>query len=233
MMRLLPVLLSGALLCACMAETVSKRKPRKGPVAEVGYVDTGGGEVRYSEDGWGWFVAGRRRDALRRTRRICRKLKPVITDEFSSEDKDVAYAGDDIEVSLQRGADHFNLAPYRHIIFECALSSVPAVSTAAAVPVPAVEPAPEAPAPAAPVVAVDTAAVVGASTAAAAALPPAVGESVQPVPAEPPIPPAPVPAAVPAPAVPLQWKPPPMVATSTAPVAVSTPTAAPAEVPKP
>ena len=49
---LLPLLL----LTACVAENVERRKPRKGPIKEVGFVDMGGGSVRYSTDGWKWFV---------------------------------------------------------------------------------------------------------------------------------------------------------------------------------
>ncbi|HAM34299.1 MAG TPA: hypothetical protein DEB40_05025 [Elusimicrobia bacterium] len=121
------------LAAGCVAETVRKNQPRKGPVQEVGYVDTGGGEVRYSLDGWSWFVAGRRRDAWRRMRRICGTLKPLVTDEFSRQDADVSYSQEDIYVNLERGMEHYTVAPYNHIVFDCGLSTAPLPGPAASV----------------------------------------------------------------------------------------------------
>ena len=111
-----------------MAETVRKNPPRKGPVKAVGYVDMGGGEVRYSTDGWSWFVAGRRRAGRALMRHICGKLKPVVTEEFDKEDADVPYSQDDIATTLQRGDEHFTLAPFTHMVFECAFSSTAPVT---------------------------------------------------------------------------------------------------------
>ena len=119
------LLLLAPLLSGCVAESVRSSRPRRGPVREVGYVDPGGGEVRYSMEGWGWFVSGRRRDALRRMRRVCRPLHPVIADEFVHDDADVPYSQDDIAVTLDRGSDHFTVAPYTHIAFDCSASSAP------------------------------------------------------------------------------------------------------------
>ena len=101
------------LLAGCVAETVRKNPPRLGPVKAVGYVDMGGGEVRYSTEGWGWFVAGRRRAAKAIMRHICGKLKPVVTEEFTQEDADVPYSQEDISVTMQLGAQHFTLATTR------------------------------------------------------------------------------------------------------------------------
>ncbi|MDD5658203.1 MAG: hypothetical protein PHF00_13210 [Elusimicrobia bacterium] len=123
LLTLIALLLSG-----CLAETVRKNRPRKGPIREVGYVDLGGGEVRYSMEGWSWFVAGRRRDALRRMRRVCRGLHPVITEEIAREDVDVPFAQDDISVTLDRGSEHYAVAPFIHIAFECAQSTGPAAA---------------------------------------------------------------------------------------------------------
>lgn len=124
------------LLAACVAETVERRKPRKGPIKEVGFVDYGGGKVRYSVDGWSWFVAGRRRDALRRMRKNCgKKLAPQVLDEYLRQDADIAYSGEDISVNLDRGMEHFKIAPFQHMTYECrpkdAVAAPPAVSTAA------------------------------------------------------------------------------------------------------
>jgi len=115
-------------MAGCVAETVRRNTPRKGPVKAVGYVDMGGGEVRYSTDGWSWFVAGRRRAARALMRHICGKLKPVVTEESDKEDIDVPYSQDDIAATLQRGAEHFTLASYTHMIFECAYSSTAPVT---------------------------------------------------------------------------------------------------------
>lgn len=136
MKKILPLLIL-LLLPACVAETVERRRPRKGPIKEVGFVDQGGGKVRYSVEGWGWFVAGRRRDALRRIRRNCGKqLAPQILDEYLSQDADIAYAGEDITTNLDKGMDHFKIAPFQHIVYECrpkgAPPQTPAVSTAPA-----------------------------------------------------------------------------------------------------
>jgi hypothetical protein len=111
------------LLSGCVAETVRKARPRKGTVKEIGYVDLGGGEVRYSLDGWGWFVKGRRRAARALMSHVCGKLKPVVTEEFDREDADVPYSQDDIAATMDRGAEHFTVARYLHMVFECAYSS--------------------------------------------------------------------------------------------------------------
>ncbi|MFA6003320.1 MAG: hypothetical protein WC881_04560 [Elusimicrobiota bacterium] len=155
-----------AVLSGCVAETVRKNTPRKGPVAAVGYVEAGGGEIRYSTEGWSWFVAGRRRDALRRMRRICRPLKSMIVDEAIRQDADVSYSQEDIYVTMDRGSEHFTVAPYVHYLFECVSPSsgpVRAIPLAPPVPLPA-HPLIEAFAPTA------AAAVADLSTAAAAAV---------------------------------------------------------------
>jgi hypothetical protein len=118
--RIAAFLFAAAVLSGCVAETVERRRPRKGPVKEVGYVDHGGGRVRYSTEGWGWFVAGRRRHARRLMRKNCGKdLKPEIVDEYTRDDADISYAGDDLEDELQRGSDHYKIAPFQHFAYEC------------------------------------------------------------------------------------------------------------------
>jgi hypothetical protein len=119
MKTILP-LLALLVLSSCVSETVERRRPRKGPVKAVGFIDAGGGKIRYSVDGWGWFVAGRRRDALRRMRRNCGKLlAPQIVDEYLRQDADISYAGEDIATNLDKGMDHFKIAPFQHIVYEC------------------------------------------------------------------------------------------------------------------
>lgn len=104
----------------CVAESVERRKPRKGPVPEVGFVDNGGGRVRYSTDGWSWFVAGRRRHALRLMRKNCgKRLIPQVVDEYDRTDADAPYAGEEIGTSMSSGLDHFRIQPFHHMAYEC------------------------------------------------------------------------------------------------------------------
>ena len=136
-MRRLALPLMLVLLSACVAETVERRRPRKGPIKEVGFVDMGGGNVRYSTEGWGWFVSGRRRHALRLMRKNCGKfLKPQILDEYHRQDADISYAGEDIATNLDKGMEHFKIAPFEHILYDCrpknAVHEEPRASTATA-----------------------------------------------------------------------------------------------------
>lgn len=111
---------AAALLSSCVAESMERRAPRKGPVKEVGYVDYGGGSVRYSLAGWSWFVKGRRRDAWRRMRKNCGKdLEPHVTDEYARQDADASYVGDDLPVSIQLGGEHYKIEPFVHFLYEC------------------------------------------------------------------------------------------------------------------
>lgn len=98
---------------------VEKHRPRTGPVKEVGYIDKGRGEVKYSTEGWGLWVAGRRRNALRRMRKVCKPLKAVITDEFTRQDVEVPYNNEDVHENLDKGLNHYTVAPFEHIVFEC------------------------------------------------------------------------------------------------------------------
>lgn len=115
------------LLSACVAETVERRRPRRGPIKEVGFVEAGGGHVRYSIDGWSWFVSGRRRHALRLMRRNCGKqLAPQVLDEYQRQDADIAFAGEDIATNIDKGLEHFKIAPFQHMVYECRFKGSPA-----------------------------------------------------------------------------------------------------------
>lgn len=134
MRRALPLLLT-VLLAACVAETVERRRPRKGPVKEVGFVEYGGGRVRYSAEGWHWAVASRRRLALKLMARNCGKeLEPRITDEFTRQDADAPYAGQDLSSNLATGGDHYLIERFVHLTYECRVpgAAEPVISTAAA-----------------------------------------------------------------------------------------------------
>ncbi len=108
------------LLGACLAESVERRRSRTGPVKEVGFVEMGGGHVRYSLAGWSWFVSGRRRHAFRLMRKNCgRKLSPQVLDEYMRQDADIAYAGEDVATNISKGLEHFKIEPFQHILYEC------------------------------------------------------------------------------------------------------------------
>lgn len=129
MKRAVLLAVAAALLSSCVAITVEKRKPRKGPVKEVGYIDYGGGQVRYSAEGWAWAVASRRKTALRLMKHNCgSELKPEITDEYSRQDADAAYNGEDIDSSMKVGEEHFKIERYIHLAYECRPLNAPAVA---------------------------------------------------------------------------------------------------------
>lgn len=108
-----------------MTEMVDRRASRKGPVPEVGYVELGKGEIKYSTQGWDWAVALRRRSALRRIRKACGELKAAVTDEFTRDDAEVAYSGESIEESMKSGLEHYRVHPFMHLVFECAPETKP------------------------------------------------------------------------------------------------------------
>jgi len=108
------------LLSSCVAESVMRHRPRKGPIKAVGYIDYGGGDVRYSIDGWSWFVRGRRRHAKRLMRKNCGKdLEPRIVDEYARQDADAAYVGEDLAANMQQGGEHYKIEPFVHFLYEC------------------------------------------------------------------------------------------------------------------
>lgn len=135
MKRGLILVIAAALLSACVAVTVERRHPRKGPIKEVGYIDFGGGEVRYSAEGWNWAVSSRRKTALRLMRRNCgAELAPAITDEYTRVDADATYNGEDIDASMKMGGEHYHIERYVHLLYECRPPNwtPPAVSTSTA-----------------------------------------------------------------------------------------------------
>jgi len=121
--RVILLLAIAAAFSGCVAEMVERKKPRKGPVPEVGYVDQGGGELRYSAEGWGIVVSSRRRTALRRMRKVCKSkskdLYAKITDEYTHQDADAIYSGEELADNMEKGLEHYKVALYHHIVFEC------------------------------------------------------------------------------------------------------------------
>ena len=136
MRRALPLLLVALVLSACVAVTVERRPPRRGPIKEVGYVEYGGGQVRYSAEGWSWVVASRRKLAFKLMSRNCGPdLDPRVTDEYSRQDADASYSGEDIDSSMDIGDQHYVIEHYVHLAYECVprgAAAEPSASTAAA-----------------------------------------------------------------------------------------------------
>jgi len=98
---------------------VEKNAPRKGPVPEVGLIETGRGEIRYSVEGWSLVVAARRKTALRKIKNICKGMAFKISDEFTREDVEVPYSQDELDTNLDKGLSHYHVDPFHHIVFEC------------------------------------------------------------------------------------------------------------------
>jgi hypothetical protein len=113
------------LLTGCVAEFSQKRAPRRSTVPGVGYIDTGGGDVRYSAEGWGLVLWLRHAAAMRKVRGLCRAkdLKVRIVDEFTHNDTDMIYTGEELDVNIKNGLDQYHVAPFHHIVFECQLST--------------------------------------------------------------------------------------------------------------
>jgi hypothetical protein len=127
-------LLSLLLLSGCVAEMVQKHPPRRSTVPGVGYIELGGGDVRYSVDGWGIVVSMRRHRALSKMRAVCKTkqkdLEPKINDEYTHNDVDSIYSADELDVNLQHGLEQYHVAPYHHLVFDCKLIEKPAPKTA-------------------------------------------------------------------------------------------------------
>ncbi|MBI5243307.1 MAG: hypothetical protein HY922_06405 [Elusimicrobia bacterium] len=110
----------------CRAVVVELRRAVKGPVAEVGYIDPGGGHVRYALRGAAFFVSQRRKDALKLAGRHCGGPKGgskdgavKIVKEWAQEDNETPYNAEDLEASLRYNLDHYRVEPYQHLLFEC------------------------------------------------------------------------------------------------------------------
>ena len=117
--RTLLSLIFPLVLCGCVTEMVQETAPRKGPVAQVGYIVPGGGEIRYSAEGWSPVVAARRKTAFFRMRKVCKGMGLKIIDEFIHTDAVVPYNGGNLETDTEFGIQHYDLAKYHHIIFQC------------------------------------------------------------------------------------------------------------------
>ncbi len=141
--------LTPCLLCGCTTEMIRETAPRKGPIAAVGYIVPGGGEIRYPAQGWPPVIWARRKFAFYRMRRACRGLGLKIVDEFTHEDATVPYHSGDLEADTEAGIAHYDLEPYHHILFQCVPPATPSATSAARSAAPAISTATlHAPAPA-------------------------------------------------------------------------------------
>ena len=118
------------LLAGCSAVVVDLRRPVKGPVPEVGYIDPGGGQVRYALRGASFLVSQRRAHALRLARRHCAAFLPPqkkspairIAKEWTQEDSETPYNAEELDVSLKNDLEHYKVEPYRHLEFQCVVT---------------------------------------------------------------------------------------------------------------
>jgi hypothetical protein len=108
------------LLSGCRAELVESSKRMKGPVAEVGLIDPGGGRVRYALKGPSLLVRKRRADAFKRMARYCEGEDLVrIEKEETREDVETPYYARDLDESIGQQLSHYKVEIYRHIRFRC------------------------------------------------------------------------------------------------------------------
>lgn len=107
-------------LAGCTAQMVEQRPPRQGPIPEVGLIERGRGEARYSTEGWGWVIALRRRTALAKIRRFCKGMKFEIVEEFTRDDVEVPYTQGELDANLGKGLRHYRVDSFHHVVFECA-----------------------------------------------------------------------------------------------------------------
>jgi hypothetical protein len=114
------IILVPSLLAACEATLTETRRRVKGPVAEVGLIEPGAGQVRYPLKGPGWLVARRRKHAYALMEKHCGG--PTFFKVLSEKDAELAetrYIEEDLEADefLQRG--HYKVEKYREVEFEC------------------------------------------------------------------------------------------------------------------
>lgn len=117
------VVAGGALLCGCEASLVETRRRVRGPVAEVGVLDPGGGRARYALFGPRWLVRKRRKRAFRLMGKYCEGKDLVrIEKEHTSDHVETPYHTSDLDAEKLLDAGHYKVESYRHILFKCAPS---------------------------------------------------------------------------------------------------------------
>lgn len=120
MTRAVLLSLAACLLAACGAAMVQTRKRVKGPVPEVGWLDPGGGDVRYLATGGGWMEKRRREDAVGKIAEYCGGAGNFkIVDEVEKVEQEDPYNKDAIEDTIGSGGKHYEERRYHHVYFEC------------------------------------------------------------------------------------------------------------------
>jgi len=99
---------------------VETRRRVRGPVAEVGIIDPGGGHVRYALKGPGWLVRGRRKAAFKKMAKYCEGEDLVrVEREYQSEDAMTPFNSSDLDEQKLMEAGHYRVESYRHVLFRC------------------------------------------------------------------------------------------------------------------
>lgn len=112
------LLCAAALLSGCVAQVVETRRPKPGPVPEVGLLAPGGGRVRYALKGPKWLVARRRKSAFKKMGKVCGGGFQVLAEE-EREDAETPYHVEDLDAAALTEAGHYKIEAFRHITFEC------------------------------------------------------------------------------------------------------------------
>ncbi|MFA6093053.1 MAG: hypothetical protein WCU88_07050 [Elusimicrobiota bacterium] len=106
-------------ICGCRASVVELRKAQKGPVPEVGYIDPGGGQLRWALKGGSLLQRQRRKNALKRAALHCAGAEVKVKREWTQEDAETSYQAEDLAESVRLGLEHYRVEPYMHLEFEC------------------------------------------------------------------------------------------------------------------
>lgn len=103
------------LACGCQAMLVESRPRRQAGAA----MEPGGGEVKYSLDGWAWLVRSRAEDARARMESACKPGTVKVLEEVDRETQEAQFAPGELAENVASGAGQYRGAPYRHVYFEC------------------------------------------------------------------------------------------------------------------
>lgn len=112
--------LAALTLSGCQAQLVETRRPVKGPVAAVGWLDPGGGAARYLLSGANFILEQRRSDAMTRIGVFCGgQGRYKIVDEVDRYASEATFHDEDLEGKVASGGRHYETDKYRYVYFEC------------------------------------------------------------------------------------------------------------------
>jgi len=107
-------------LLGCDASLVSTRRRIRGPVAEVGVIDPGGGHARYAMKGPRWVARKRRKAAFRKMAKYCEGEGLIrIEKEYESEDVMTPFNSTDLDENKLLETGHYRVELYHHMLFHC------------------------------------------------------------------------------------------------------------------